>query len=114
MSKKYSLFIGRWQPLHEGHLALFNKVRQEGKNILIGIRDTPLNKNNPYTIAERIAMINEKIPDAKTVVIPDIEEVVYGRGVGYEIREIKLENKIEKISATEIRENDRKNNLANR
>lgn len=103
--KKHSLFIGRWQPLHDGHLALFNKVREENKNILIGIRDTEIGKNNPYSVKERIIMIKEKVPDAEIVVMPDIEEVVYGRGVGYGIREISLGKEIEKISATKIRQN---------
>jgi adenylylsulfate kinase len=102
--KKYSLFIGRWQPLHEGHLALFEKVRQEEKNILIGIRNTGINEENPFPIEERIKMIKEKVPYADVIVVPDIDAVCYGRKVGYEIREIKLEEDLEKISATKIRE----------
>ena len=102
---KYSLFIGRWQPLHKGHKELFNRVRQENKNICIAIRDTPLDKDNPYTAEERKAIIKEQVPDAKIIIIPDIEEVVYGRGVGYGIREIKLDKETESISATKIREN---------
>ena len=101
--KKYSLFIGRWQPLHEGHLALFDKVRAEGKNIAIGIMDTEISENNPYSNEQRKAMIKEKVPDAKVFVIPDIEEVVYGRKVGWGRRELKLNEDIEKISATAIR-----------
>lgn len=104
---KYSLFIGRWQPLHEGHLALFDKVRQEGKNILIAIRDTEIGKDNPLSAYERQEMIQEQVPDAKVIIIPDIEEVVYGRGVGWGIREIRLDSEIEKISATEIRKERR-------
>lgn len=101
--QKYSLFIGRWQPLHKGHLALFDKMRKDGKNILIGIRNTGLDQQNPYSVKERISMIKKQVPDAKVVVLPDIEAVCYGRKVGYEIREIKLDEKLEKISATEIR-----------
>jgi adenylylsulfate kinase len=101
--KRYSLFIGRWQPLHEGHLALFEKVREEGKNVLIGIRNTGLDEQNPFPVAERIKMIKQKVPYAEVMVIPDIDSICYGRKVGYEIREIKLEENLEKISATEIR-----------
>lgn len=103
---KYSLFIGRWQclPPHDGHLALFDKVRQEGKNILIAIRDTEKDKDNPYSIDERMKAMSEAVPDAKIIVIPDIEAVCFGRGVGYEIRHIPLEEDLEKISATKIRE----------
>jgi adenylylsulfate kinase len=100
---KYSLFIGRWQPLHQGHLALFDKMRQEGRQILIGIRNTGINEQNPFSVEERIQQIKNQVPDAKFVVLPDIEAVCYGRKVGYEIKEIKLGDELEKISATEIR-----------
>lgn len=101
----YNLFIGRWQclPPHDGHLKLFDIVRKEGKKILIGVRDTEVNKKNPYTVSERIESISKSVPDAKIIVIPDIEAVCYGRGVGYDIRQIRLEDDIESISATEIR-----------
>jgi adenylylsulfate kinase len=100
---KYSLFIGRWQPLHAGHLAIFDKMRQEGRKILIGIRNTGIDESNPYSVTERIEMIKKQVPDAEVVVLPDIEAVCYGRKVGYEIKEIKVGEDIEKISATEIR-----------
>lgn len=103
MPQKYSLFIGRWQPLHQGHLALFNKMRKEGKKILIGIRNTGVDEQNPYSVSERIEMIKKQVPHADVIVVPDIDAVCYGRKVGYEIREIKLEKELEKISATEIR-----------
>ena len=100
---KYSLFIGRWQPLHKGHLALFDKMRQEGRQILIGIRNTGINEQNPFSVEERVQQIKNQVPDAKFVVLPDIEAVCYGRKVGYEVKEIKLGDELEKISATEIR-----------
>jgi len=103
LPKKYSLFIGRWQPLHEGHLALFEKVKQEGKNILIGIRNTGTSEQNPFPIEERMKMVKERVPYADVIVVPDIEAVCYGRKVGYDIREIRLEEELEKISGTEIR-----------
>jgi adenylylsulfate kinase-like enzyme len=102
-AKKYSLFIGRWQPLHKGHLALFEKIRREKKQILIGVRNTGIDEKNPYSVGERIEMIKKEVPDANVVVIPDIEAICYGRKVGYEIRKIKLEENLEQISATDIR-----------
>jgi len=99
----YSLFIGRWQPLHDGHLALFNKVRDEGKRIAVGIRDTAMSEENPYTMQERKDMFKVKVPDAKVFAMPNIEEVVYGRKVGWGIREVRLDNVTESISATDIR-----------
>lgn len=101
--KVHSLFIGRWQPIHDGHLKLFDQVRKEGRQILIGIRRTRLGPDNPYSVFDRIEMIKEKVPDADIVVIPDITEIVYGRGVGYGIREVRLDDETENISATRIR-----------
>ena len=45
---KYSLFIGRYQPFHDGHKALIQKVLDEGKNVLIAVRDCPDDKDNPW------------------------------------------------------------------
>jgi len=102
--EKFSLFIGRWQPLHKGHLTIFDKMRQEGRKILIGIRNTGIDEQNPFSVDERIEMIKKDVPDAEFVVLPDIEAVCYGRKVGYEIREIKVDEATESISATKIRE----------
>ncbi|MCX6722004.1 MAG: adenylyl-sulfate kinase [Candidatus Staskawiczbacteria bacterium] len=109
VSQKYSLFIGRWQPLHQGHMALFDKMRQEGRKILVGIRNTGIDEQNPYSVGERVEMIKKQVPDAEVVILPDIEAVCYGRKVGYEIKEIKLGEDLEKISATAIRAQVQKN-----
>ena len=55
MTKKegqFSAFIGRWQPLHDGHKALFQQKLDEGGNVLIMIRDVQPDEKNPYTAAE--------------------------------------------------------------
>lgn len=104
---KHSLFIGRYQPLHEGHKKLFQTVLDEGKNIVVALRDTPIQDTDPYTVEERIKMVRDAFPDeerVKIISIPDIEDVVYGRKVGWGIREIKLDEATESISATKIRE----------
>lgn len=101
-----SLFIGRWQPFHEGHKALIDTAIERGKNVLIAIRETPTSESNPYTYAEREAMIRATYPDeqrVKIIPIDDIDEVLYGRDVGYSVRRVELPDAIEKISATEIR-----------
>jgi len=102
---KYSLFIGRWQVpngLHEGHIKM---IKQAKYVPLIAIRDTPIDKDNPYSADVRKKNIEKK--GYRTIIIPDIAEVVYGRGVGWNIREIKLDKETEAISATKIR-NDKK------
>lgn len=110
--KKYSLFIGRWQPPHLGHKTLIESVLKEGKNVCIAMRDTEINKDNPYSYTIRALMMTKLLSDwpanrIKIIKIPDIEEVCYGRKVGWGIREIKLSKKIENISATKIREKNK-------
>jgi|TARA_B100000035_G_C21001826_1_gene555322 nicotinamide mononucleotide adenylyltransferase len=115
MGKKYSLFIGRWQPLHKGHLWLINERLKEGKNVWLGIRDVEPDENNPWTAHQIEEMIHEGelkdlIQDGRiiTSIIPDVESVNYGRGVGYEVIEHIPPQEIGEISATSIREQMRK------
>ena len=106
---KRALFIGRWQPLHPGHQWLFNQKLDKGIPILIAVRDTPIDENNPYSTNDVILNLEKEYSDevksgmVKVIGIPDIESVNYGRGVGYEINEFVPPKDIGKISATEIR-----------
>ena len=91
---KYSMFIGRWQPLHAGHLWLINERLKEGKNVCLAIRDVEPNENQPWTAQEIENMVHEGelkelIKDGRviTTIIPDIESINYGRGVGYDVIE---------------------------
>lgn len=101
---KYSLYPGRFQPFHSGHKAIVQTLLDEGKNVCVGLRDTPISETDPYTIEERTRMIQEAFPDIKVITLPDIEEIVYGRRVGYQIRQLRLNDELEAISATKIRE----------
>ena len=112
---KYSMFIGRWQPLHKGHLWLINERLKEGKNICLAIRDVETDDKNPWTAKEIEEMIHEGelkelIDEGKvvTTIIPDIESINYGRGVGYDVIEHIPPKEIGDISATSIREQMRK------
>lgn len=108
--KQYSMFVGRWQPLHKGHQWLFQQALDEGKNVLICIRDVQPDDKNPYSAAEVKNMIEEHYGDlittetVKVIIIPDIESINYGRGVGYDIIEFVPPKDIYDISATKIRE----------
>jgi len=104
---KWNLMIGRYQPFHAGHRALVDTLLSEGKNVLIAVRDTGIDDSNPFPLDERIANIANLFAGeerVRVIGIPDIEAVVYGRGVGYEIRELRMPDEIESISATKIRE----------
>ena len=43
---QYAMFVGRWQPLHKSHQALFQRALDNGKNLLICIRDGEINEKN--------------------------------------------------------------------
>lgn len=57
---KYSMFIGRWQPLHKGHLWLINQRLKRGKKVWLAIRDVAPDKNNPWTASEIEKMIDPR------------------------------------------------------
>ena len=107
---KYSMFIGRWQPWHKGHRWLIDQRLNEGKNVLICIRDVEPDEKNPFTTNEVFVNITSKLLDLinqgriRIMIIPDIESINYGRGVGYDIIEHVPPQEINDISATKIRE----------
>jgi len=107
---QFSLFIGRWQPLHLGHKEMFQQVLDEGGNVAIGIRATETDANNPFSPIEVLGNIMNEYEDlisegrVKVMILPDICSVEFGRGVGYDIIESILTTEIAEISATKIRE----------
>ena len=107
--KKYALFIGRWQKWHKGHEWLINQQLQKGKNVWVAIRDIPKDENNPKSAQEVLRDLqNEPFftnnwDKIMLSIIPDIESVNYGRGVGYDVIYHEPPKEIEKISGTAIR-----------
>ena len=108
--KQYSMVVGRFQPFHEGHKWLVNQCLNEGKNVLICVRDIQPDEKNPFTAQEVEANIKKELwqlvgdETVKVIVIPDIESVNFGRGVGYDIIEHIPPQEVSEISATKIRE----------
>jgi adenylylsulfate kinase len=108
---QWHLFIGRWQPLHDGHKQMFQQVLDEGGNVCIAIRDGEVDEKNPYTIVEVYKNIAKQYADninlmknVKVIIIPDVCSVNFGRGVGYDIVEHIPPTEVAQISATKIRE----------
>jgi len=103
-----SLFVGRWQPFHPGHKKLIETVLKKGKPVIVAIRDTEISHKNPYSVTERWAMIHRGLREygelVKIIVVPDIDEICYGREVGYDIRRVELDKETEDISGTKTRE----------
>lgn len=112
MSKKYALYIGRWQNWHKGHEWLINQQLNQGKNVWVAIRDVDVDENNPNTAQEVLFML-QNIPffqenwgKIMISIIPDIESVNYGRGVGYEVIYHEPPTEISEISGTKIRKGE--------
>ena len=90
---KYAIFIGRYQPYHKGHTELIEQKINEGRPVLIMVRDVPVDDNNPFTTVQTMSIIR-KYHESKAhknvmvIMVPDIESVNWG----YIIMENLLEN----------------------
>jgi len=106
-SKKYAIFIGRFQPPHKGHIELMDQKLKDNIPILIMVRDIEPDEKNPLTTNQTIFLLEKyystKNVDVTIMSIPDIESVNFGRGVGYEINEYIPPKDVASISATGIR-----------
>lgn len=108
--KQYSMVVGRFQPFHQGHRWLVEQCIEDGKNVLICIRDIKPDEKNPFTAQEVETNIKKELwklvgdERVKVMIIPDIESINFGRGVGYDIIEHIPPQDIHDISATKIRE----------
>lgn len=115
--KKYSVFFGRWQPFHDGHKWLINERLKLGKRVWIAVRDVKPDEKNPWTAQEVVQNLSRELSDLiedgmiYISIVPDIESINYGRGVGYDIIEHVPPQEIGEISATKIREEMKSNGL---
>jgi phosphopantetheine adenylyltransferase len=109
MSKKYAMYVGRWQNWHKGHEWLLNQQLEKGKDVWVAIRNVPTDQNNPKT-AQQVMMDLAEEPffvenshKIQISIIPDIESINYGRGVGYDVIYHEPPEDVAKISGTSIR-----------
>jgi nicotinamide mononucleotide adenylyltransferase len=104
------MFIGRWQPWHPGHRWLIDQRLNEDKNVLICIRDIEPDEKNPWYSIEVMSNLYKELADlieadrVRVMIIPDIDSVNFGRGVGYDVIEHEPPTEVKEISATKIRE----------
>ena len=100
--------------MHIGHMWLFEERLKEGKNVCIAIRDIEPDENQPWTAEEVKANVEKEYKvlidkgRVKVIIVPDIESINYGRGVGYGIIEHVPPDGIGEVSATNIRNQMRK------
>lgn len=99
------MFIGRWQPFHNGHKWLIDQKLEEGIPVLICVRDIPPDSKNPFTTRQTMHMLETVYTDSDVVVmsVPDIESVNYGSTAGYDIAKHVPPKGIGSISAAQIR-----------
>tara|TARA_B100001250_G_scaffold48020_1_gene37608 strand:- start:5739 stop:6137 length:399 start_codon:yes stop_codon:yes gene_type:complete len=109
--------LGRWQPWHEGHQELFKRAIKKTGQVAIQVRDVKGvsggsgNDDNPFDwdqVCENISTSLSKDGYERGVhyeimLVPNIVNITYGRGVGYVFEEEVFEDSIEEISATKIR-----------
>jgi phosphopantetheine adenylyltransferase len=106
--KPTAQMLGRWQPFHDGHYALFKEIINKTGQVCIQIRDVQGVDDNPFDFETVKKNIEERLnPEFegqfKIMLVPNITNICYGRGVGYKIEEIVLDEETQKISATKIR-----------
>jgi len=123
--KPTTQMLGRWQPWHDGHTALFKKALLETGQVCIQIRDvggivgqdagagrTTTQDDNPFDLEQvKINIIDALSKEGFKynyeyiiMLVPNIVDISYGRGVGYTFTQHDLGEDIHNISATKIRE----------
>ena len=101
--------LGRWQPWHAGHRALFERAIAKTGQVCIMIRDCQgWNQSNPFSwSAVKDAIRRDLDPlyqgQYEIIVVPNITNITYGRDVGYRIEQESFDDATHAISATKIR-----------
>jgi len=113
--------LGRWQPWHDGHTELFRRCHAMTGQVAIMIRQVPEKReansrvpgqdDNPFDIETVKQNIIDGLAqkgftfdeDFVIMVVPNIVDISYGRGVGYTFTEHDLGKEVHSISATQIR-----------
>jgi phosphopantetheine adenylyltransferase len=114
--------LGRWQPWHDGHQALFKRCIKKTGQVIIQVRDVhgvsegEQQTDNPFDWNAVCKNIEEGLTkdgfkrsvDYEIMLVPNIVNITYGRGVGYLLEEEVFDKDTHAISATRIRKQLRK------
>jgi adenylylsulfate kinase len=107
--KESTLLLGRYQPWHEGHRALFERALAKTGQVIIQIRDCQgWNGSNPFEFQKVVKFIKRDLDPIyqgqyEVMLVPNITNITYGRDVGYKIEQETFDDAIHSISATNIR-----------
>lgn len=101
--------LGRWQPWHAGHRALFERAIKKTGQVVIQIRDCQgWQGSNPFAIEQVKNFIKRDLDPIyqgqyEIQIVPNIVNITYGRDVGYKIEQEVFDEATHSISATKIR-----------
>jgi len=103
-----ALFIGRYQPFHDGHRALIAEGLKRVGQVCVAVRDTHgIDEKSPYEFEYVKARIEHALREYEgrfiVIPLPNITNVFYGRDVGYAVERIELDHSVQNISATDLR-----------
>jgi len=107
--KESTLLLGRYQPWHKGHRALFERALAKTGQVIIQIRDCQgWNGSNPFEFEKVVKFIKQDLDPIyqgqyEVMLVPNITNITYGRDVGYKIEQEVFDDSIHAISATNIR-----------
>ena len=114
--------LGRWQPWHRGHQELFKRCIKKTGQVIIQVRDVEGasggqgQDDNPFCWEDVCKNIEDNLlkdnykrgVEYEIMLVPNITNITYGRGVGYVFEEEVFDEEISSISATKIRSELRK------
>ncbi len=114
--------LGRWQPWHKGHQELFKRCINKTGQVIIQVRDVKGSSggknqdDNPFDFKDickeiKVNLLKDNYKfgiDYEIMLVPNIVNITYGRGVGYVFEEEVFDESITSISATKIRKQMRK------
>ena len=110
--------LGRWQPWHDGHQALFKRCVAKTGQVAIQVRDVQGasggdgQDDNPFNWDEvcqniEVGLLRDGFKrgvEYEIMLVPNIVNITYGRGVGYAFEEEVFDSSVTDISATKIRQ----------
>ncbi|MDA7734799.1 cytidyltransferase [Gammaproteobacteria bacterium] len=109
--------LGRWQPWHQGHQELFKRCVAKTGQVIIQVRDVQGasggagQDDNPFDWDLVCKNIEEGLVkddfyrgnQYEIMLVPNVVNISYGRGVGYVFEEEVFDEAVHSISATKIR-----------
>jgi hypothetical protein len=107
--KETTQMLGRWQPWHAGHRALFERALAKTGQVCIMVRDcNGWQDSNPFEFDQVTNFIKRDLDmlyqgQYAIQLVPNIVHITYGRQVGYTIEQEVFDDETHSISATKIR-----------